>query len=137
MILEYWIIKPIAERDREHQSVPPNQYAQSPQKHNGMAITSLAFGVFGMLGNIIMPFSAGFLGIDGIGYCCIPSLLFSALGLILGVISKSRASSRYSLSGIATSLIAIGIFILFFVFLVIVDANMLWCDVYPSLQACP
>jgi|APSaa5957512622_1039677.scaffolds.fasta_scaffold79395_2 hypothetical protein len=137
MILDYWIIKPIAENERARKNNSTYGLTPKLQKQNGLAIASFAFGLLGILGNIISPFSVGLLGFEGMGICCIPSLFFATIGLVLGLISKNQNPNRYSLSGITSSLIAIGIFILFFVFLIFVDANSLWCDVYPSIYGCP
>lgn len=137
MAIEYWIIKPFAEKGNQSSDYSHYESIPNPQRHSGLAIASLAFGLIGVLSNVILPISVGLLGFEGAGFCCIPSLFISTIGLVLGLSTKHQSPNRFALSGIAASLIAIGIFFLFVIFLVIIDLNMLWCEVYPVIPGCP
>ena len=136
MAIEYWIIKPFAERDNQSSDYGHYEGIPNPQKHSVLATASLAFGLIGVLSNAILPISVGLLGFEGAGFCCVPSLFISIVGLVLGLSTKHQSPNRFALSGIAASLIAIGIFFLFVIFLTIIDSMSLWCDVYPTIQAC-
>lgn len=135
--IEYGIIQPLTKRNKSSTSDQIIN-VETKARRDRLAIVSILFGGVGLFGNVLTPFTIGYLISDGgewIFGLCIPPVIFSVLGLILGFKSK-KMSYRLALSGISVSIVGLSILLLIPVFLFIIDNLNLWCVIYPNLRNC-